>query len=255
MAGRLASKRALVYGGGTGIGFACAQAMGEEGAAVFLSGRRQGVLDDSVRKLNESGIKAGFAAGDATKIEDVQRVTAAAVRFLGGLDTLVVSAGAGGRTAIFDADPEEFQRIMDNTLRPAFLAVRYAVDNLLQAGQASVILISSAFGLTGVKERLAYCGAKAGVIGMAKAMAMDLADRGVRVNANCPGFVETELTASVAAKEPDPQAWLQSRRAMHPMPRSGTLPEMGALAVYLASDLAGFVTGQAVAIDGGFTAR
>jgi NAD(P)-dependent dehydrogenase (short-subunit alcohol dehydrogenase family) len=213
------------------------------------------VLDDSVRKLNESGIKAGFAAGDATKVEDVQRVTAAAVRFLGGLDTLVVSAGAGGRTAIFDADPEEFQRIMDNTLRPAFLAVRYAVDNLLQAGQASVILISSAFGLTGVKERLAYCGAKAGVIGMAKAMAMDLADRGVRVNAICPGFVETELTASVAAKEPDPQAWLQSRRAMHPMPRSGTLPEMGALAVYLASDLAGFVTGQAVAIDGGFTAR
>ena len=250
MAGRLAGKRALVYGGGTGIGFACAQAMGEEGAAVFLSGRRQGVLDDSVRKLNESRIKAGFAAGDATKIEDVQRVTAAAVRFLGGLDTLVVSAGAGGRTATFDADPEEFQRIMDNTLRPAFLAVRYAVDNLLQAGQASVILISSAFGLTGVKERLAYCGAKAGVIGMAKAMAMDLADRGVRVNA-----IETELTASVAAKEPDPQAWLQSRRAMHPMPRSGTLPEMGALAVYLASDLAGFVTGQAVAIDGGFTAR
>ena len=85
-------------------------------------------------------------------IADVQRVTAAAVRFLGGLDTIVVSAGAGGRTAIFDAEPEEFQRIIDNTLRPAFLAVRYAVANLLQAGQASVIVISSAFGLPGSRS-------------------------------------------------------------------------------------------------------
>jgi NAD(P)-dependent dehydrogenase (short-subunit alcohol dehydrogenase family) len=255
MAGRLAGKRALVYGGGTGIGFACAQAMAEEGAAVFLSGRRRGVLEDSVKKLAAQGFKAGMAAGDATRVEDVQRVTAESVRFLGGLDTLVVSAGAAGRTTVFDTEPEEFQRIMDNTLRPAFLAVRYAVSHLLEARQASVILISSTFGLVGVKERLAYCGAKAGVIGMAKAMAMDLADRGVRVNAICPGFVETELPLSVAAKEPDPEAWLQSRRAMHPIPRSGTLPEMGALAVYLASDLAGFVTGQAIAIDGGFSAR
>jgi NAD(P)-dependent dehydrogenase (short-subunit alcohol dehydrogenase family) len=255
MAGRLANKRALVYGGGTGIGFACAQAMAEEGAAVFLSGRRQGVLRDSVAKLTAQGFKAGQAAGDATKVEDVQRVTADAVRFLGGLDTLVVSAGAGGRTSVFDTEPEEFQRIMDNTLRPVFLAVRYGVSHLLAAGQASVILISSTFGLVGVRERLAYCGAKAGVIGMAKAMAMDLADRGVRVNAICPGFVETELPLSVAAKEPDPEAWLQSRRTMHPIPRSGTLPEMGELAVYLASDLAAFVTGQAIAIDGGFSTR
>jgi NAD(P)-dependent dehydrogenase (short-subunit alcohol dehydrogenase family) len=255
MKARLAGKRALIYGGGTGIGFACAQAMAEEGAAVFLSGRRRGVLEDSVKKLTQNGFKAGAAAGDATKVEDVQRVTAEAVQFLGGLDTLVVSAGAGGRTTVFDTEPEEFQRIMDNTLRPAFLAVRYAVNHLLDAGQASVILIASAFGLVGVKERLAYCGAKAGVIGIAKAMAMDLADRGVRVNAICPGYVETELTLSVAAKEPDPEAWLQSRRAMHPMPRAGTLPEMGALAVYLASDVAAFVTGQAIAIDGGFSAR
>jgi NAD(P)-dependent dehydrogenase (short-subunit alcohol dehydrogenase family) len=255
MAARLNGKRALVYGGGTGIGFACAEAMAEEGAAVFLSGRRREKLAEAAAKLSGRGFKAGLAAGDATKVEDVQRVTAEAVRFLGGLDTLVVSAGAGGRTTVFDTDPEEFQRIMDNTLRPAFLAVRYAVDELLNAGQASVILIASTFGLVGVKERLAYCGAKAGVIGMAKAMAMDLADRGVRVNAICPGYVETELTLSVAAKEPDPQAWLHARRTMHPMPRAGTLPEMGGLAVYLASDLAAFVTGQAIAIDGGFSAR
>src|SRR5262249_35448396 len=161
------------------IGFACAKAMAQEGSAVFLSGRRQGVLEDAAAKLTAQGFRAGMAPGDATRVEDVQRVTAEAVSFMDGLDTLLVSAGAAGRTAVFDADPEEFQRIMDNTLRPAFLAVRYAVSHLLEAGQASVILISSAFGLVGVKDRLAYCGAKAGVIGLAKAMAMDLADRAV----------------------------------------------------------------------------
>ena len=255
MADRLAGKRALIYGGGTGIGFACAQAMAAEGSAVFLSGRRENRVAELAAKLRAQGCKAGHAAGDATRVDDVQRVTAEAVRFMGGLDTLVVSAGAGGRTTVFDADPEEFQRIMDNTLRPAFLSVRYSVDHLLAAGQASVIIVSSTFGLVGVKTRLAYCGAKAGVIGMAKAMAMDLAEHGVRVNAICPGFVETELPLSIAAKEPDPQAWLDARRSMHAIPRSGTLPEMGELAVYLASDLSAFVTGQAIAIDGGFSTR
>src|SRR5262245_13492566 len=139
MAGRLTGKKVLVYGGGTGIGFACAEAMAEDGAAVFLSGRRQEALTRAVAKLTVQGFKAGQAAGDATRVEDVQRVTAEAVRFLGGLDTLVVSAGAAGRTTVFDTDPDEFQRIMDNTLRPAFLAVRYGVDHLMEAGQALVI--------------------------------------------------------------------------------------------------------------------
>jgi NAD(P)-dependent dehydrogenase (short-subunit alcohol dehydrogenase family) len=102
---------------------------------------------------------------------------------------------------------------------------------------------------------VAYCAAKAGVIGMAKAMAMDFADKGVRANAICPGFVETELALKVASLDPDPVGMLKARRSMHAIPRSGTLPEMGELAVYLASDLAAFVTGQAIAIDGGYTAR
>jgi NAD(P)-dependent dehydrogenase (short-subunit alcohol dehydrogenase family) len=110
VAGTLAGKRALVYGGGTGIGLACAEAMARDGAAIFLSGRREGVLREAAQQLAAIG-KAGFAAGDATVVADVQRVTEAAVRFLGGLDTIVVSAGAGGRTPIFDTPVEEFQRI------------------------------------------------------------------------------------------------------------------------------------------------
>ena len=255
MANRLEGKRALIYGGGTGIGFACAEAMAREGASVFISGRRTEVLSDATAKLASTVGKAGFEAGDATAVEDVQRVTASASAFMGGIDTIVVSAGAGGRTSVFDTEPAEFQRIMDHTLRPAFFPVRYACPDLLAAGKASVIVISSMLGLVGQRERLAYCGAKAGVIGMVKAMALDLADRGVRVNAMCPGFVETPLALEVTRLERDPEAALQAKRLMHPVPRAGTLEEMGELAVYLASDLAAFLTGQAIAIDGGFTIR
>ena len=256
---RLAGKRALIYGGGTGIGLACAEAMLKEGAAVFISGRREGVLLEARETLKQltldSGGKAGCAAGDATSADDVQRVTAAAVAFMGGLDTIVVSAGAAGRTPIFDTPVEEFKRITDHSLLPPFLAMRYGAEHLVAANGASVIVVSSMFGLTGQKERVGYCAGKAGVIGLAKAAAMDFADRKVRVNAICPGFIETPLAIEIANLEPDPEAVLEFKRKMHPIPRAGRLEEVGELVVYLACDLSAFMTGQAIAIDGGFTTR
>jgi NAD(P)-dependent dehydrogenase (short-subunit alcohol dehydrogenase family) len=225
--------------------------MQREGAKVFLSGRRADVLQGAVERLDG----AGYEAGDASSQPDVERVTAAADAFLGGIDTIVVSAGAAGRTPIFDTEVAEFQRIMDNTLLPAFLAVRYASPQLLAAGTGSVIVISSMYGLVGQRERVAYCGAKAGVIGMVRAMALDFAEHGVRVNAMCPGFVETALAIEVANLEPDPEATLRAKRLMHAIPRAGRLEEVGELAVYLASDLSAFITGQAIAMDGGYTAR
>jgi NAD(P)-dependent dehydrogenase (short-subunit alcohol dehydrogenase family) len=254
MSERLKGKKALVYGGGTGIGFACAQAMIREGAGVVISSRREAVLKEAAEKLQQDG-KAGYEVGDATSVNDIRRVTSAALLFLGGLDTIVVSAGAGGRTPIFDTDPDEFQRIVDHTLRPAFLAMRFAAEHLIAAGSASVIVISSAYGLVGHRERVAYCAAKAGVIGLVKSAALDFADKGVRVNAICPGYIETPLSIEVAQLEADPEAALEAKRRMHPIPRAGKLEEMGELTVYLASDLAAFVTGQAIAIDGGYSAR
>jgi NAD(P)-dependent dehydrogenase (short-subunit alcohol dehydrogenase family) len=254
LAGRLAGKKALVYGGGTGIGLACAEAMAREGASIVLSGRREGVLREAVQQLKAYG-SAELAAGDATVAADVQRVTSAAVRFMGGVDTILVSAGAGGRTPIFDTPVEEFQRIIDHSLLPAFLAMRYGAEHLIAAGRASVIVISSMYGLVGQKERAGYCAGKHGVIGLVKSAALDFADRGVRVNAMCPGFVETPLALEVVKQEPDPVAVLEAKRRMHAIPRAGKLDEMGELAVYLASDSAAFMTGQAIAIDGGYSAR
>lgn len=254
VASTLSRKKALIYGGGTGIGLACAEAMIHEGASIFLSGRRENVLREAVQQLQARG-KAGIAPGDATIATDVQRVTDAAVKFMGGLDTIVVSAGAGGRTPIFDTPVEEFQRIIDHSLLPAFLAMRYGAEHLMAAGKASVIVISSMYGLVGQKERAGYCAGKHGVIGLVKSAALDFADKGVRVNAMCPGFIETPLSLEVVKQEPNPEEVLEAKRRMHAIPRPGRLDEMGALAVYLASDAAAFMTGQAIAIDGGYSAR
>jgi len=254
LAGRLAGKKALVYGGGTGIGLACAEAMAREGASVFISSRREQVLRDAVQGLKAHG-RAGCAAGDATIAADVQRVTGEAARFMGGIDTILVSAGAGGRTPIFDTPVEEFQRIVDHSLLPPFLAMRFGAEHLLAAGKASVIVISSMYGLVGQKERAGYCAGKHGVIGLVKSAALDFAETGVRVNAICPGFIETPLSLEVVKLEADPEAVLQAKRRMHPIPRPGRLEEVGELAVYLASDLAAFMTGQAIAIDGGYSTR
>ena len=254
MSGRLQGKRALVYGGGTGLGFACAAAMAAEGAAVFLSGRRRETLAGAVERLPPSA-KAGFEPGDATLEPDVQRVTEAAVTFLGGLDTMVISAGTSGITPILTASLAEFRAICDANLTSTFLACRYGGPHMVAGGSGSIIAISSVFGLVGTVERVGYCASKHGVIGLVRAAALDLAGKGVRVNALCPGFVETELALEIASRAPDPEAALNQRRTMHPMPRSGLAEEIAEAAVYLASNRAAWTTGQAIAVDGGYTAR
>ncbi|MDF2763571.1 MAG: short-chain dehydrogenase/reductase [Rhodospirillales bacterium] len=254
MTGRLQGKRALIYGGGTGLGFACGGAMAAEGAAVFLSGRRPERLATALERLG-SGVRAGFEPGDATLEPDVQRVTEAAVRFLGGLDTLVISCGTSGITPILSASLAEFRTICDANLTSTFLACRYGAPHMTAGGSGSIIAISSIFGLVGAVERVGYCASKHGVIGLVRAAALDLADKGVRVNALCPGFVETELALEIASRAPNPEAALHQRRTMHPMPRAGLAEEVAEAAVYLASDRAAWTTGQAIAVDGGYTAR
>ena len=135
------------------------------------------------------------------------------------------------------------------------MAVRCAVPQLLQAGNGSVIAIASMYGLVGQYECVAYCGTKAGMIGMVRAMALDFADKGVRANAIAPGFIETDLARAIAAQEPDPEAAMRTRRAMHAIPRAGQPEEIGEAAAYLASDAASFMTGQCLTRDGGYTVR
>lgn len=247
---RLHGKRVLVIGGATGLGLACAEAALAEGAAIYLSGRREDRLREAARSL---GSPDAFAAGDATDPDDTRRIVARAAEVMGGLDTVVVSAGMSGITHVAEADVGQVRAILDTNLLPLFLVTQAALPHMRDAGNGSVIAIASTSGVTGMAERLAYCASKAGIIGMVKSIALDLAAEGIRVNAISPSLVLTDLARDVIGRASDPEETLRRRTAQHPMGRLGRPEEVAAMAVHLASDESSWTTGQNFILDGGFT--
>jgi NAD(P)-dependent dehydrogenase (short-subunit alcohol dehydrogenase family) len=252
MARRLDGRRALIYGGGTGLGLACAEALLEAGASVFVSGRRTERLESARERLTGTG-RIGAAAGDFTSDTDVAHITAAAVEFLGGIDTLVVSSGRSAIGSVLSATRAQFDDILTTNLTGPFLAVQAAAPHLIRAAPASVVLIASVVGVVAMRERVAYCASKAGLLGMTRAMALDLAEHRVRVNAISPSLVLTELAQEILSREADPTATLARREAQHPLGRLGLPQDIGSAAVYLAGDEASWMTGQNLVIDGGLS--
>jgi NAD(P)-dependent dehydrogenase (short-subunit alcohol dehydrogenase family) len=251
MTNKLRGKRAFIYGGGTGLGLACAEAMLATGASVFITGRRIEKLQEAYSRLGAD--RVGLAAGDFTHETDVASVTEEALKFLGGIDVLIVSSGTSAIGSILTADRAQFEDVITTNLVGPFLAVRHAVPHLIRSAPASVILIASVVAVTAMKERVAYITSKAGLLGMMRSMALDLAEHRVRVNAISPSLVLTELAQEILSREVDSAATLARRQAQHPLGRLGEPQDIGAAAVYLASEDSGWMTGQNLVIDGGLS--
>ena len=242
--------RALVVGGGTGLGLASSLALAARGWQVFLTGRRGDRLAQA-QALHPSG-SCHWSPGDATVQADVQRVVAECVATLGGIDALVVSAGQGGVGSVLQAELADFERVMRASVWPVFLYSQAAVPHMGAQGGA-ICVIASVTASVPQPERVAYCSAKAAVVGMVRQMALDLAPRRVRVNAVSPSLVPTELSLGAIAKAPDPQALLAARIRSHPLGRIGTPEEIGQAVAWLCGDEAGWVTGQDFVMDGGLS--
>ena len=244
MGQRLDGKVALVTGAGSGIGRAIATALHAEGAAVVLadvSGNEKALAD-------ELGAGTVAVRADVTVGSEVAAAVDAAREAFGGLHVMVNNAGIDGAMGpIADCSEENFDRVVAVNLKGVFLGMKHAIPLLLASGGGSVINIASAAGLVGFPMMPAYCASKGGVVQLTRGGALEYAAAGVRVNAICPGVIDTPLVAGI-----DP-AMTEAALAMTPLGRLGRPSEIANLAVFLASDESSYMTGAALSIDGGFT--
>lgn len=247
---RLEGKIALVTGGGTGIGRAIALLFAEEGARVCVAGRRSEPLQKVVAEIRERGGVATFTRGDVSRLDRVELMVQGAIFNFGGLDILVNNAGIFLEGTVTDTDEKRWDKVLGTNLKGAYMVSRCAVPALKARGGGSIINNASVHGIIGLKNAAAYCASKGGLVQLTRAMALDHAADNIRVNAICPGPIDMSQVREHEAGRALPGAWLEDPPAM----RAGTPEEVARLALYLASDESGRMTGAALPIDGGYPA-
>lgn len=251
---RLSGKVALITGGGTGIGRACALAFAREGGRVAVAGRRHDLLSALAAEIYNRGGEALAISCDVTSSDQVERAMDGTVARFGRLDIVVNSAGALQPGAAEETSEMHFDRLIAVNLKGTFLVSRAALSRLRKSGGGSIINIGSVLSLVGMPKRVAYAAAKGGVLQLTRAMALDHARENIRVNCICPAIIDTPLIDELAARHPDPQAFRRSRTEQIPMGRMGKPEDVANLAVFLASDESSWLTGAALPLDGGLTA-
>ena len=206
MSSRLAKKVAIITGAGTGIGRAIALAFAHEGAKLVLVGRREEVLDSVAREIGkEKGIAVALSA-DISRPEEIERVVAHAVSQFGGINVLVNNAGLLHIGTAEQITEKQWDETFNINVRGLWLLSRAVLPEFRRAGGGSIVNVASVLGLNGARNRAAYAASKGAVVLLTKCMAIDHGHENIRVNAICPSFVETDLTAEVIRKAPNPEA-------------------------------------------------
>jgi NAD(P)-dependent dehydrogenase (short-subunit alcohol dehydrogenase family) len=248
----LGGKAALVTGGGRGLGFALVGALHRAGAAVAVNDLTAEICDQAIARLGGGPRLAAGPADLATEDGPALAVRQAAGAF-GRLDILINNAAVNVERPTEQTDDAHWDRHLDVVLGAPFFAARAALP-LLEASRGSIVNIASELGLHAMPDNVAYVSAKHGLLALTRALAVELAPAGVRVNALCPGAMDTELMRDCAEASGDPAAYYRSFETHSPMGRLTSPAEIAAFALCLVSPSAAFMTGAAIAIDGGSTA-
>jgi NAD(P)-dependent dehydrogenase (short-subunit alcohol dehydrogenase family) len=241
-------RAALVTGGGTGIGLACAKALAAAGAKVMLAGRREEVVAKAAGAI---GANATFVRCDVTKDASVEAAVAATEAQLGPLRLAVNAAGTGNIGSVLNGLVPEFQAILETNLTGVYRSLRSEALAMKRAGGGAIVNISSIAGALTHRWMSAYCASKAGVNMLTRCAADDLGEHGIRVNAVMPSLVPTELTGMMVGNDAVVEEYLRRM----PIARLGTPEDVAALVAFLLADEAGWITGQVIGVDGGHTIR
>lgn len=242
----LENKTAIVTGGSRGIGRAICLALAKEGANVvtcYAHGAEG--ANETVKLCEEFGVKALALQADVGKDEDVAALMAKVKDEFGSIDILVNNAGITKDNLILKMTEQDFDDVIDTNLKGVFLCLKNVSKIMLKQKSGKIINISSVVGVRGNAGQVNYSASKAGIIGMTKSLAKELASRGITVNAVAPGFIETDMTAKL------PEAVIEETLKSIPMRTVGSGEDVANLVAFLASDQARYITGQVICVDGG----
>ena len=250
----LVSRVSLVTGSGSGIGASIAETFARAGARVFVVDRDEVGGETTAARIRAAGGQAEFIRCDVTSEPSVEEVRQTVESAAGRLDILVNNAGIGHVGTILQTSGADLDRLHSVNVRGVFNLSKAFIAGMISRKYGVILNIASIGGVVGIRDRLAYCASKFAVVGITKAMALDHAMDGVRVNCICPGRVETPFVASRLKEYPDPKKAYAEMASTQALGRMGRPEEIAAAALYLASDEASFITGSDFIIDGGWSA-
>jgi 3-oxoacyl-[acyl-carrier protein] reductase len=239
----LTNKKALVTGASRGIGRAVSEKFLEEGAEVWGIGTKEPA--DLAERVSRSGGKLHWTNADLSSLEGVETVIEELLKASGGFDILVNNAGITRDNLSFRMSLADFQKVLDVNLSAAFLTARTVGRDMIRKKSGSIINMASVVGLHGNGGQANYAASKAGLIGVTKSIALEVASRGVRVNAVAPGFITSDMTSAI------PEAAKTAMLDHIPLKRPGTPEDVAAAVLFLASDASAYITGQVISVDGG----
>lgn len=245
------NKVIVVTGAAKGIGEACARRFAELGGRVALLDRDSEAGNKTTDSISSTGAIAQFYACDVSSSRDVESCIAAIRTKFGGLDVLVSNAGIQEYGDVVATPEELWDKVMNVNLKSCYLVSRNVVPSMIERGGGAIVVVGSVQSMTAIANSAAYVTAKHGLLGLTRAMALDYASKGIRVNCVCPGAIDTPMLRWAASLDPNPEKVIETCDRMHPVGRIGRAEEVANSIAFLASPWASFITGAALLVDGG----